>query len=360
MKKFFNQGIKLVSLISLLLLSGTLQAQPKKYASDYKSPTTPEGRIVVAYVGAGGDEMPDPFVMTHINYAFGHVNETFNGVNISKPERLKKITALKQQNPNLKVLISIGGWGSGRFSEMAENPAYRKAFAKDCARIMKEYNLDGIDIDWEYPSNGGAGISESAADTHNYTLMMQDIRKAIGKKALLTLASSHTARYIDFPSIIPFISFVNVMSYDMGTPPMGWHNGLFTSEKSRRTSCQVAIDRHVKVGIPITMITMGLPFYGRGGRGYDNYLDWKVYVDWKKTGKLQEKGLTEEWDDVAKVPYLVGKDGIPAYTFENEKSLKLKCDYIKERNLLGGMYWEYTCDDEQGTMRNLVRDQLLK
>ena len=243
---------------------------------------------------------------------------------------------------------------------MAADPKLRKAFAKDCGRIVKEFGIDGIDIDWEYPTNGGAGISESAADTYNYTLLMRDIRKAIGKKALLTLASSSSGRYIDFPSILPYISFVNVMSYDMGTPPMGWHNALYPSEQSRRNSCQQAIDRHIKVGIPITMITMGLPFYGRGARGYQDYMDWKVYVDWKKTGKLAADGLTEGWDDVAKVPYLNGKDGRPAYTFENEKSLRLKCNYIKERKLLGGMYWEYTCDDEQGTLRNLVRDELLK
>ena len=360
MKNKFCFSLKQLGVILLLFVSGMALAQPKKYAADYKSPTTPDGRIVVAYVSAGSTIMPDPFAMTHINYAFGSVNETFNGVDISKPERLKQIVTLKQKNPDLKIQLSIGGWGSGRFSEMAADPKLRQAFAKDCARIVKEFGIDGIDIDWEYPTNGGAGISESAADTYNYTLLMKDLRKAIGKKALLTLASSSSARYIDFPSILPYISFVNVMSYDMGTPPMGWHNGLFTSEKSRRNSCKTAIDRHIKVGIPITMITMGLPFYGRGGRGYDNYLDWKVYVDWKKTGKLQEKGLTEEWDDEAKVPYLVGKDGVPAYTFENEKSLKLKCDYIKERNLLGGMYWEYTCDDENGTLRNIVRDALLK
>lgn len=361
MKKTNLLSCKLMGLVAFFLLfSSFAMAQPKKYPADYKSPTTPDGRIIVAYVGAGSDVMPDPFSMTHINYAFGHVNETFNGVNISKPERLKQIAGLKAQNPDLKIQLSIGGWGSGRFSEMAADPKLRKSFAKDCARIVKEYGIDGIDIDWEYPTSGGAGISESAADTYNYTLLMKDIRKAIGKKALLTLASSNSARFIDFPSIIPYISFVNVMSYDMGTPPAGFHNGLFTSERSRRNSCQLAIDRHIKVGIPITMITMGLPFYGRGGRGYDDYLDWKVYVDWKKNGKLAEKGLTEAWDDEAKVPYLIGPDGNPAYTFENEKSLKLKCDYIKERKLLGGMYWEYTCDDEQGTMRYIVRDALLR
>lgn len=351
---------------TLLCLLGSLVAlaQPKHYPADYKSPTTPDGRIVVAYVTSNGHaELPDPFVMTHINYAFGHVKETFDGVRIDNPERLHQIVGLKAQNPALKVQLSIGGWGSGRFSEMAADPKLRKSFAKDCARVMKEFALDGIDIDWEYPSQGiGAGISESAADTYNYTLLMRDLRKALGKRALLTLASSQSARYIDFPSILPLISFVNVMSYDMGTPPYGLHNALHTSKLGGRNSCETAIDRHIKVGIPITMITMGLPFYGRGGKGYRDYLDYKDYVALSANdgAGLKAQGLHEAWDDEGQVPYLADAEGHPAYTFETPASLRLKCAYIKERRLLGGMYWEYSCDDAQGTMRNLVRDELLK
>ena len=75
--------------------------------------------------------------MTHINYAFGHVNESFDGVRIDNEERLKQIVDLKKQNPELKVLLSVGGWGSGRFSEMAANDEYRRAFAKDCDRVVR-------------------------------------------------------------------------------------------------------------------------------------------------------------------------------------------------------------------------------
>lgn len=358
--------MKNIFVSALLCLAGaaTAFAQPRHYADDYKAPTTPDGPIVVAYVTSNDKaELPDPTVMTHINYAFGHVNDTFDGVRIDHPERLKKISALKATTPTLHVMLSIGGWGSGRFSEMAADPKLRKSFAKDCARIVKEFDLDGIDIDWEYPSQGaGAGISESAADIHNYTLMMRDIRKAIGKKALLTLATQHSGRYIDFPAIIPYISFVNIMSYDMGTPPMGLHNALYPSQLAGRNSAQAAIERHQKAGVPLAMLTMGLPFYGRGARGYNNYLDYKDYVKLceNDSAGLKAQGLTEKWDDEAKVPYLVNEEGKVAYTIEIPESLRMKCEYIKERGLLGGMYWEYSCDDAQGTMRHIVADILLK
>ena len=354
----------IVTTLLCLLCSIAAVAQPKHYPADYRAATTPTGPTVVAYVTSNAHAgLPDPTAMTHINYAFGHVTETFDGVRIDNPDCLRQITALKAQNPALRVQLSIGGWGSGRFSEMAADPRLRKSFAKDCARVMKEYKLDGIDIDWEYPSQGiGAGISESAADTHNYTLLMHDLRRALGKRALLTLASSHTARYIDFPSIIPYISFVNVMSYDMGTPPMGLHNALHASPRAGRSNAEAAIDRHIKAGLPPTMITMGLPFYGRGAKGYPDYLDYKDYVKAcaDDNAGLKALGLTEHWDDEAQAPYLADSEGRTAISFENPRSLRLKCDYLKERHLLGGMYWEYSCDDAQGTLRDIVRDALLK
>lgn len=105
---------------------------------------TMKERRVVAYVTSWSGVAPDPFAMTNINYAFGHVNDTFDGVRIDNPERLRRIEQLKKDNPELKVHLSIGGWGSGNFSEMDVDPKLRKKFAKDCRRIVDEYGLDGI------------------------------------------------------------------------------------------------------------------------------------------------------------------------------------------------------------------------
>ena len=95
--------------------------------------------VVVAYVTSWTTVQPDPTVMTHINYAFGHVNEQFNGVRIDNEQRLRDLVSLKQQQPDLRVMLSIGGWGSGRFSEMAADEANRKAVAKDCRRVCNEF-----------------------------------------------------------------------------------------------------------------------------------------------------------------------------------------------------------------------------
>ena len=173
-------------------------------------------KIAVYYVTSWSNHEVDPAYMTHINYAFGHVNELYNGVRIDNEERLKSIVLLKKKASHLKVLLSIGGWGSGRFSEMAASDDNRKAFAADCKRIIDSFALDGIDIDWEFPTSSSAGISSSPDDTRNYTLMMRDIRQAIGSEKLLTLASVCSADYIDFADILPYVDFINIMNYEYG------------------------------------------------------------------------------------------------------------------------------------------------
>lgn len=310
-------------------------------------------RIVVAYVGAGSDVMPDMSLMTHIDYAFGHVNETYDGIRISRPERLRAIVAEAQKaSPRVLVCLSIGGWGSGRFSEMAWTEKGRKAFAADCARVVEEFGLDGIDLDWEYPTSRAAGISSAPEDKRNFTLLMHEIRAAIGPDKLLTLASSAGARYIDFQAILPVIDFVNVMSYDMGRPPR--HNAALYRSKIAGFTADGAVKRHLEVGIPKEKIVMGMPFYGHGNRK-----EYPDYVDYKDQ-KPPLEGLHEVWDDEAKVPYYADAEGRMVLGFDNPRSITEKCKYVLEQDLLGGMYWEYSCDNASLDLARTVADILLK
>lgn len=310
-----------------------------------------DSKVVVAYVTSWSEVMPDPQYMTHINYAFGHVNESFNGVKIDNEERLKQIVDLRKQKPELKVLLSIGGWGSGRFSEMAANDEYRRAFAADCDRVVKKFALDGIDIDWEYPTSSMANISSSPDDTENFTLLMQDIRAAIGNEKELTLATVASARYIDFKAILPSVDFVNIMAYDMASAPKH-HSALYPSGHSGDITSDGAVTAHLKAGVPPSKLVMGMPFYGRGGDGYPSFQDYN------KVGNTDTQ-YTEKWDEVAQVPYLADKNDTLVFGFENPRSLAIKCQYILDKDLLGGMYWDYSGDNEQGDLRRTVAENLL-
>lgn len=315
-----------------------------------KKETRSNGRVV-AYVTSWGGVVPDPFAMTNINYAFGHVNDTFDGVKIDNPERLRRIAQLKKDNPNLEVQLSIGGWGSGNFSEMAADPKLRKKFAKDCRCVMDEYGLDGIDIDWEYPTSSAAGISASPDDTDNFTLLMKDLRKALPKKALLTMASISSAAFVDFPAIMKYLDFVNIMAYDMASPPKH-HSPLYSSPTLGQHSAESAVTAHLNGGVPASKLVLGLPFYGRGTGPYSNFTDYRRL-------KVAE-GCTECWDSIACAPYIAASDGKLVLGYDNPRSIALKCDFIKGKGLLGVMYWDYGGDNEAGELRKAVAEEILQ
>jgi GH18 family chitinase len=304
--------------------------------------------VVVAYVTSWTQVVPDPTVMTHINYAFGHVNAQFNGVRIDNEQRLRDLVSLKRQQPSLRVMLSIGGWGSGRFSEMAASDENRRAFAADCRRVCNEFGLDGIDIDWEYPTQNSAGISSSPQDTENFTLLMRDLRQALGKKLWLTLASVGSAQYIDFRSCVQYLDLVNVMAYDMGSAPKH-HAALYRSKHVGWNCASEAVEAHRKAGVPSGKIVLGMPFYGRGKSG--------VYM---KYADINKQKLKEKWDNVGKAPYLADEKGEFAIGYESPSSIAVKCAYIKEQGLRGAMYWEYADDNEQGDLQRAVWQGILQ
>ncbi|MDE6206531.1 MAG: ThuA domain-containing protein [Muribaculaceae bacterium] len=301
-------------------------------------------KVIVAYVTSWSDVLPDPAAVTHINYAFGHVNETFDGVGIANPERLAKVVAVKQQAPELKVALSVGGWGSGRFSEMADNDSLRASFAADCRRVVDEYGLDGIDIDWEYPTQSSAGISACERDTDNFTLLMRDLRKALGPDKLLTIATPAGAEFFNFRDFIPYVDFVNTMTYDMANAPKH-HAALYPSANTEELCCDESIRRHIAAGVPASKLVMGVPFYGRGGtelrgRDFRNIAEGDGYV--------------LRYDSVARVPYMANAKGELVLGYDDARSMAEKCGYMLDNELHGVMYWDYAGDDDKGTLRNTI------
>ena len=320
------------------------QTEPvDKPGTDNTDPVTPadppKDLVIVAYVTYWDTVIPDPTLVTHINYAFGKVANTFNKVEISNENRLKTIVKLKEKNEKLKVLLSIGGWGAGNFSEMASDQALRKSFCEDCLAKCKTYGLDGIDLDWEYPTSNMAGISSSPNDTRNYTSLLKDLREVLGNDYLITMASSANAKYVDFKSCIQYMDFVNLMTYDMGRPPRH-HSALYPSSGKTSLSVDESVELHNKAGIPFEKIVVGAPFYCRAASGNDS----SDGAYWCKMGPLFEK-YTEKWDDIAKVPYLADKDGNMVYAYDNPASIGLKADYVLQKELRGMMFWNWEGDN---------------
>ena len=309
------------------------------------------GPVVVGYAVYWEETLPQAELLTHINYAFAHIKSDFETLDIKNPSRLTKIAALKKSNPNLKVLLSVGGWEAGNFSEMAADEKHRKAFCRNCQSAMQRYGLDGIDLDWEYPTSSAAGISSSPDDTQNFTLLVKELRQLLGAGALVTMASSSSAKYVDFKAVTPYLSFVNLMTYDMGNPPQ--HNAALYKCSAARRSCDESVSLHLSAGVPLSKQVLGIPFYGHG-----NGSDFKSSVDF---GELSwdSSVYTEKWDATGQVPYLVNASGQMVLSFDNEDSVLLKGAYVSQKGLLGAMYWNVEADDASFTLGKAVASSVL-
>ena len=336
---------------------------------DPGTPVNPGAEYIIVgydYDSSEKSNLPDPTLVTHINFAFGKIDSDYKTLVISKSKRLKNVVALKESNPNLKVCLSIGGWEAGNFSEMAADPALRKAFCENCLAAVNTYGLDGIDIDWEYPSNNSCKPkpANQAADTENFTYLIQDLRKTLGPNKLVTMAASANAGagYVNFPEFIDDMDWVNIMTYDMGSPKDGkeYHNaGLYKSGKTKR-SCDESVTAHVAAGVPLNKIVLGMPFYGRDDNvtftadDDDNYVSYKNILPILSGGKY-----TECWDNTAMVPYLTNSSGKMVLTYDNEESIGMKANYVKEKGLKGAMYWSIRDDDSDRTLARAISTRLI-
>ncbi|MCA9948820.1 MAG: hypothetical protein KDE48_04190 [Anaerolineales bacterium] len=205
---------------------------------------TPAPFRVLAYVTSG--IVPETILydrLTHINYAFLIPNPDGTFAPFANGWKLKKIVA-DAHAADVEVLISVGGWGwEKEFEMLAANPVSRAAFIKNLQAFVAEYELDGVDMDWEYPLPG-----ESA---QNFLLLSQELRAAFPDKLLTTAVVSYGANADGILSeAFPIYDTINVMTYD------GAEHGTMQQFNAGLAYWQ---DR----GVPPEKLVMGLPFYSR-------------------------------------------------------------------------------------------------
>jgi len=340
--------------------------------------------IIAAYLGDKGAHTlieEDVMKLTHINYAFALVKDgEVTGSHLKNLDILKKMKAL---NPNLKTVISIGGWGAGGFSEAASTEESRGKFADTAVEFMLNNDFDGIDIDWEYPCSSLAGIASSPDDKFTFTLMLQEIRNRLdslekerGKHYLLTVAAGAGEYFIEgteMEKVQQYIDYLNLMTYDMRgsfQDITGHHTNLYEqSGEPEGISSEKAVDMFVNAGVPIEKIVLGAAFYSRIWHGVENVgtgLGRKAETTGSHSvsytelleSYINKNGYTRYWDDKAKAPYLF--NGETFISYDDEESMTCKAEFIKERGLAGIMFWEYSLDKSRTLLDSLYRTLVLK
>ncbi|MBE5967696.1 MAG: glycoside hydrolase family 18 protein [Lachnospiraceae bacterium] len=310
-----------------------------------------------------------------INIAFGHIRQ--GRAEWNHPECKAVLSRIKSQNPEIKILLSIGGWGAGGFSEAAMTEEGRKRLAASAVDIVQEYDLDGLDIDWEYPCFRVAGIDGSKKDKENFTLLIEALRntldKAEGKKYLLTIAAGGDEYFTvctEMDKVQKYLNYVQVMTYDLKGGFLtftGHHTSLYSNQRDLfPASADKAVECFLRAGVPKEKLVIGAAYYSRVWKKVPN-VDHGLHQMAGTTGGygpayhrlvrdyINKNGYTRYWDDEAKAPYLFnGKNFI---SYDDEESLKAKAEYVAEKGLLGIMYWEYGCDATH-TLTGWLRKQL--
>ena len=186
--------------------------------------------------------------LTHINYAFALPNANGTLQPLDNPSKLSSLVSLGHAN-NVKVSIAIGGWNDGNdsgFESLAASAGTRTAFVNNVLNLVSQYNLDGVDIDWEYPDPG--------ASANNFTALMQQLGTALhGRGKLLTAAvvsGGTTANGVQ-PAVFGYVDWLNIMAYDGGSPHANydWSVASVNAWKAR--------------GLPASKAVLGVPFYSR-------------------------------------------------------------------------------------------------
>jgi len=330
---------------------------------------------VIAYVA--GWSMPatiSPDKLTHINFAFARINGSgriaFEDVKFALA--LKQLVALKEHNARLKILVSVGGWEADGFSDAALTEKSRKRFAESAVKFTRAHGVDGIDLDWEYPGQGVAGIEYRAEDKQNFTRLLKEVREQLdsastadGRKGddryLLTIASADREYFdhTEMDQLHVYLDWINVMSYDFFnslTKTTGHHAGLHASEFAAPTdrNADASIRQHLAAGIPAKKLVLGIAFYGRGFAGvnpannglhqpYGKYEGDHAYAE--LTDKLIGKdGFVRYWDERAQAPFLWNAATRMFISYEDPQSIRAKAAYVREHRLGGMMFWELSQD----------------
>jgi len=356
--------------IAIIFLSGCRTSQESVQRADNKF-------VIIGYVPGFRGELDEKTIdakkLTHINYAFVDVKDSMAWLTNLETDTInfRKLNYLKKNNPDLKILISIGGWSwSENFSDAVLTENSRKKFASSSAAIVERHNLDGVDIDWEYPGMEGEDNVFRAEDKENFTFMFKAIReeldvlsKKTGKAYQLTTALPCFPKIIEITEMgkaAEYLDYVNLMAYDfyVSGDTAGHHSNLFASENyDKEDSGDKAYKEYTMAGVPAEKLVLGIPFYGRSwfmktdyNRGINQQVDSVTRgggFTFLKDSVMIRPGLVRYWDDKAKAPYLWNASTRQLVTYDDEESVKYKCEYIKANNMAGVMFWQYASDPKE-------------
>jgi chitinase len=348
-------------------------------------------------------------LLTHLNYA--HIDVSPNGQCVSSDpwadmqypypgdrnnERLrgnfKQLQLLREDFPNLKILMSIGGWEhSTNLSDAALTQDSRIRLARSCIAFMRQYQFDGIDLDWRYPVSGGAEDTIARPeDRQNFTLLLAELRGQLdywserdNRHYLLTVAAPAIEplyRNLELDQLPLYVDWINLTAYGYEgewSTRAGHFAPLFPNSRdprgtsfSRSYSVDGAVNAYLDAGVPASQIVLGVPFYAQTWRNVipNDYFGLFQPTDGVPSGTrpggilfyrdlaplLASSDFVRFFDDESRVPWMYNEESRIAVSYEDEESILSKAAYVRRMGLGGMMVWVLSQDDETHTLLRAV------
>ncbi|PMD20929.1 glycoside hydrolase family 18 protein [Hyaloscypha hepaticicola] len=304
--------------------------------------------------------------ISHVFYAFAHVSPD-GGVFLSdeyadcqKPVDgatgcLGSFMRLKAEHEYLKLILSIGGGSASQnFATVAASAATRDNFGRSAKGLVEASGFDGIDIDWEHPSNPEQG--------RNFLSLLAAIRLHLQDDRYLLSAALPAGQWalqnIDLYKAQDYLDLLNLMAYDFTGPwsqNTGHHAQLFAGNPGE-PSGSAAVDYVLSTGFPANKILLGVPVYGRSflgatgpGQTFTGHGGEEGTFEYKQ---LPRPGTEEIVNTRVVAAFCTGEDG-GFVTYDNPETVKMKANYCIERGLGGLFFWTGTADVSAGP-RSLI------
>ncbi|GAB0094588.1 Probable chitinase 2 [Sergentomyia squamirostris] len=351
-------------------------------------------KVVVCYIGTWATYRPgfgsftldhvDPNLCTHVIYAFSGLDTDIDGIKALDPWQdlkdnygkggFEKLTSMKKTNPHLKVTLAIGGWNEGslKYSQMVANPERRAKFVKNAFEFVKRYNFDGLDLDWEYPTQRDG----KPEDKQNFVSLVMELKSKFREHNLLLTSAIGASKIMideayDVKTLSNYLDFMHIMCYDYSG---SWDKKVGPNAPLNNNGIldiNTTISHLLARGASPSKLVLGLPFYGRTflAQGEGNFGDptddkgfpgpytkesgFMGFNEICDTVQNSSAAWSVTWDAatdqaVARKKHTDSAGETKVITYDSSRSIANKIRYALKLNLAGAMVWSIDTDDFLG------------
>jgi len=333
---------------------------------------------VIGYY-AGRNTAIDSFAtdkLTHIIFSFCHLKGNRLSVNNANDTNIiRHLVSLKEKNPGLKVILSLGGWSGCRTCpDVFATDSGRTEFVSSVQELTGYFHTDGLDLDWEYPAlENVPGFAYSPEDKDHFTILIKMLRKQLGRKQEISFAAGGFTDYlktsIDWKEVAPHVNYINMMTYDLvnGYSTRTGHHTPLYSTPEQLESTDHAVHYLDSIGVPLSKVVIGMAFYARIFEGVDStnnglyqschFLRGVSYKD-QSTFLSPDSGYVYHWDPIAQAPYAYNASKKYFASFDDSVSIRLKTQYALQKKLGGVMFWQLAEDKFSDGLLDVIDNTL--